>query len=454
MSPEEALALVSERRGTQFDPRVVDAFLAIYESVQPEIAAINAADRCDEAGQADGAGGRAEQARVAEKSLDKLAVDPRVLDEIGRASGELYALYDAVHPLGRTLDLRATLDMLIEKTSHIVEFSTCIIFRKSRERGELETEIVAGLYEEIFRGMTIKLGEGLSGWVAEYGTPIVNRPAIMDLARKMGPEDPMDLNSSLVVPLVLRGETVGTISLYHRGYNFYTEDHRRLLTIIADHAAPAIDNARQFEQTQELAMTDSLTGLANARALSEYLKRQLVNSSLFREPLAVLLVDLDHFKRVNDRLGHLAGDRVLAEAGAALREAAGLEGFASRYAGDEFVIVLPGADAALAQEVEANVRAALATSLPDRRFGADLELAASVGLAVYPEDGTEARALINCADKRMYEDKFRRRGGGNVLIAAGYPAGPRSDGGQFDREGDNASCQDEEVRALNAPRAY
>src|SRR5262249_44573495 len=155
--------------------------------------------------------------------------------------------------------------------------------------------------------------------------------------------------------------------------NFYTEDHLRLLTIIADHAAPAIENARQFEQTQELALTDPLTGLANARALSDHLKRQLSHSALFREPLTVLLGDLDHFTTVNDQLGHLAGDRVLREVGTALREAAGPEAFVSRYAGDEFVVVLAGADEVLAREAETNIRVALGDYLPDRRFGTEVK---------------------------------------------------------------------------------
>jgi diguanylate cyclase (GGDEF)-like protein/putative nucleotidyltransferase with HDIG domain len=431
MPRDEALALVRADRGARFDPRVVDAFLAIYARVQPEIEAINSAERSDDDGTA------------VERSPDKSMIDPRVLDEIGRASGELYALYDAVHPLGRSLDLRATLEMLVEKTAHIVGFHTCIIFRAWRERGELEAEIVAGLYQERFHGMTIKLGEGLSGWVAQCGDPVVNRPAMMDLARKMGSEDTIDLNSSLVVPLVLRGEAVGTISLYHQGYNFYTEDHRRLLTIIADHAAPAIDNARQFEQTQELAMTDALTGLANARALSEYLKRRLSHCAIFREPLAVLLVDLDHFKRVNDRLGHLAGDRVLSEVASALRGAAGAEAFVSRYAGDEFVIVLPGADELLAREVEENVRRALVDCQPDRRFGAELEIVASVGLAVFPADGTEPRALVNCADKRMYEDKFGRRRAQTLGASESWT----------NKEGAEP-CRDEGIQALSVRREY
>jgi diguanylate cyclase (GGDEF)-like protein len=422
---------VKSDSGTRFDPEVVDAFLAVFDSVQEEIEAINAAGRTDEEG------------RSADTAREKPMIDPHVLDEIGRASSELYALYDAVQPLGRSLDLRATLEMLVAKTASIISFSTCIIFRVCRDREEIEPEIVAGTYQDLFHGMTIKLGEGLSGWVAQSGDPIVNRPAVMDLGRKMGPEGAIDLNSSLVVPLVLRGAAVGTISLYHRDYNFYNEDHRRLLTIIADHAAPAIENARQFEQTQELAMTDALTGLANARALSEYLKRQLQNSAIFREPLAVLLIDLDHFKSVNDRLGHLAGDRVLCEVAAALQQAAGPEAFVSRYAGDEFVVVLPAADEVLAWETECNLRAALGTCLPDRRYGAGLGLAASIGTAIYPEDGVEPRALVNCADKRMYEDKFRRRGESQGV------GGMSRDG-----EGEVELCPDVEAPALNAPRVY
>lgn len=432
MSTVEALQLVEADRDTRFDPVVLDAFFAIFESVQPEIVEINTAGRADDEG------------RSAENPREKPVMDPSVLDEIGRTSGELYALYDAVQPLGRSLELRATLELLVEKTAKFVEFSTCIIFRADREQGELEAEIVAGLYQELFQDMTIKLGEGLSGWVAESGDPVVNRPAIQDLARKMGPEDQMDLNSSLVVPLVSHGETVGTISLYHRGYNFYTENQRRLLTIIADHAAPAIENARQFEQTQELAMTDSLTGLANARALSEHLKRQLAHSGIFREPFAVILVDLDHFKAVNDRLGHLAGDRVLVEVGAALRRAVGPEAFVARYAGDEFVVLLPGADATLAWEAATNLREVLRACAPDRRYGTGWEIAASVGLAVYPEDGTEARALINCADKRMYEDKFRRRELDPL----------RTSHSSLPEEESNQSCKSEEVLALNTPRGF
>jgi diguanylate cyclase (GGDEF)-like protein len=156
----------------------------------------------------------------------------------------------------------------------------------------------------------------------------------------------------------------------------------------------------------------------------------------------VLLIDLDHFKSVNDRLGHMAGDRVLCEVAASLRQAAGAEAFVSRYAGDEFVVVLPGADVVLAWEVERNLRAAPGACLPDRRYGAGLALAASIGTAIYPEDGAEARALVNCADKRMYQDKFRRRAEAN---GAG--------GITLDGEGDDELCPDEEASVLNAPRA-
>src|SRR5262249_19359940 len=142
MSQQEALALVIAGRGTHFDPQVVDAFLAVYDTVHADIAAIN------------GAGAGDEEPGIERAEIHR--IDPRVFGDIGGARGELYALYDAMQPLGRSLDLRETLEVLVEKTSHIVEFSTCILFRACRERGELEAEIVAGLYQERFQGMTIK----------------------------------------------------------------------------------------------------------------------------------------------------------------------------------------------------------------------------------------------------------------------------------------------------------
>jgi putative nucleotidyltransferase with HDIG domain len=464
MSPEEAMAKVRAGCGTQFDPRVVEAFFAIYESVQDQIAAINAAATRFSGTPATDPG---------EPSPDEQRHNLLfVLDEIGRASDELYTLYETVQPLGRSLDLGETLHVIVEKTASLVPFDTCALFWLTEDGSELRAEITAGLYRERLEGMTIKVGEGLSGWVAMHGKAILNKPASMDIARKLRPQDEIELNSSLVVPLVLDGRTVGTISLYSGArQDFYTAEHLRLLTIVADHAVTAVENARQFERTRELAMTDALTGLPNARALAWRLTREIEACGREGRPLALVLIDMDNFKVVNDRLGHVAGDRALRDVAEILvREACncglgsaecGLESglsspspqsanpnpqsaiesgpFVSRYAGDEFVAVLPGVTRQQARAIAAGIRRRLAEyrlsetllllpenwdapardtgerrgdGAPRRSVLSEARVAwsgASAGVALFPEDAADPRALIHCADQRMYRDKFARK---------------------------------------------
>jgi diguanylate cyclase (GGDEF)-like protein/putative nucleotidyltransferase with HDIG domain len=395
MSTDEAFEMVRAGRGTHFDPTVVDTFFAIYDSVREEIAAVNAMEEGEDP----------DEPSPAERKRELL----RALDEVGRASDELYALYETVQPLGRSLDLQQTLQVIVDKTRAIVPFDTCAIFWLSMEGDELQAEIVDGLYRERLSKMTIKLGEGLSGWVARHGAVIRNKPASMDIARKLSPEDEIELNSSLVVPLVLDGRPVGTLSLYCCTLHFYTEEHQRLLTIVADHAAAAIENARCFEETRELALTDALTGLPNGRALAARLAEEIDDCRRDDRSLGLVLLDLDNFKEVNDRLGHVTGDRVLREIAAILTAEVAQAGFVCRYAGDEFVVVLPGATAARAMAVAAALKRAVADHRPAEFPAAFAPLGASAGTSLYPDDAADPRALIHRADRRMYHDKFDRR---------------------------------------------
>jgi diguanylate cyclase (GGDEF)-like protein/putative nucleotidyltransferase with HDIG domain len=404
-SVEEAMSMVRAGRGTQFDPQVVDAFFAIYDSVSEEIAAVNSINERD--------GPPAEEPTPAERTRELL----RALDEVSRASDELYALYETVQPLGRSLNLRQTLQVIVEKTRTIVPFDTCAIFWLTEPGDELRAEIVRGLYRERLSEMTIKVGEGLSGWVACHGTVIRNRAASMDIARKLSPEDEIELNSALVVPLVLDGRTVGTLSLYSCMAYFYTEEHQRLLTIVADHAVTAIENARCFEETRELALTDALTGLPNGRALAVRLAEEIDTCRREERSLGLVLLDLDNFKEVNDRLGHVAGDRVLRDVAAILTAEVGRSGFVGRYAGDEFVVVLPGACAAQAVQFSTRAKRAVADHRPDEFPASFPGLGASAGAAVYPDDAADPRALIHRADRRMYHDKFDRKHALSLMTA-------------------------------------
>jgi diguanylate cyclase (GGDEF)-like protein len=237
----------------------------------------------------------------------------------------------------------------------------------------------------------------------------MNKPASMDVARKLFPQDEIALNSSLVVPLLLDGRTVGTISVYCCTQHFYTGEHLRLLTIVADHAVTAIDNARCFEQTRELAMTDALTGLPNGRSLASRLAAEIQTARRDAETVALVLIDLDDFKEINDRFGHVAGDRALRDVAEILSRQAPPGAFVSRYAGDEFVIVLPGATCDRARLVAHTIQETLAREGWAGIYGADAYCGVSVGVACFPEDGPDARALIHYADRGMYRDKFDRK---------------------------------------------
>jgi diguanylate cyclase (GGDEF)-like protein len=259
---------------------------------------------------------------------------------------------------------------------------------------------------ELFEDMAIKIGEGASGWVVEQNEPLINGAASLDVARKLKPTDNLELTSTLCVPLLIESQVIGTITLYHTSYNYFKPHHQRLLTLIAEHAAPALEGARQFTRTRQLAMEDNLTSLPNARSLMQFLRHQLAESQRQEDEFVVLLMDLDNFKLVNDQLGHLEGDRLLQRVSRILNESVREMDFVARYAGDEFVVVLPRATTETAEEITQRIRRAVthfAWSCGQPALGV------SIGQAAYPADGMDARRLLGVADGRMYADKSARK---------------------------------------------
>jgi diguanylate cyclase (GGDEF)-like protein len=193
------------------------------------------------------------------------------------------------------------------------------------------------------------------------------------------------------------------LTLYRAEANAFSNDNLRLLLSINSKAALTIENALQFRQAQNTASTDELTGLPNARALFLELDKELARCKRTGEPLAVLVLDLDGFKQVNDRFGHLEGNRTLKHVAMALRTACREYDFVARMGGDEFVVILPGISrgglnakaAAICEMVEAVGRQVLDDGI----------LGLSVGEAWFGEDGTDVEQLLSKADQRMYQVK-------------------------------------------------
>jgi diguanylate cyclase (GGDEF)-like protein len=230
--------------------------------------------------------------------------------------------------------------------------------------------------------------------------------------------------SLLAVPLKARNRTLGGLILTGRRGAFDATAHR-VLGILANQAAAALSNIQLLERIKELAVRDGLTGLYNRRAFSEQLIQSLAREERQQGRLALLLLDIDHFKKLNDTFGHPAGDAALRNTAETLQHHLRKADQAARYGGEEFAVILPGADEAGALQMAERVRQAIQKGQVIFE-GARLAVTASFGVAVWPTDARQADTLLSAADRALYAAK---QGGRNRVVAASAVAALRQEEG-------------------------
>jgi diguanylate cyclase (GGDEF)-like protein len=267
----------------------------------------------------------------------------------------------------------------------------------------------------VIDGLRMSVERGIAGWVARHRQALRLDDASADPRhdRAIGSEMNFRPHGMLCVPVVSKDQLLGVIQVINRiGGGTFDDEELRLVQILADHAAIAIENASLYRQAQLASLTDDLTGLANSRHLNQFLPEQVRRGGT----LALLVLDFDNFKQVVDRYGHLVGSQTIAHIGRMIGKLIRPGDFAARFGGDEFVVILPnhGVEAAVTFAEALRREIAACTRLDGR----DIDLSAvtaSIGVAVFPDHAADADGLLHAADAAMYAVK--RRGKNGVAVA-------------------------------------
>ncbi|HEY1463500.1 MAG TPA: diguanylate cyclase [Terriglobales bacterium] len=398
---EEVIKRLTADSGKAFDPKVVSVLQRRYRELERMAGAKTAPEEGSklstevkiERGLAPAAG--------FEDIASKEGQEAKFLFSIAAARHEAQTLFELSQDLGASLSLGETLSVFSVKIKRLVPYDAIAIY--IRRGNELVPEYVSGDNFRLFSSLRIPVGQGLSGWVAENRKPIVNGNPSVEPGYLNDPSKFSTLQSALAVPLDGLAGIVGVLTVYHAEHNAFVSDHLRILLAISSKMALAIENALKYEQAESSATTDYLTGLPNARSLFMQLERELSRCKRDNTPLVVMVCDMDGFKQINDRFGHLEGNRVLRLFAQALKDSCREYDYVARMGGDEFVVIAPGLTPEAAAAKEEMLRE-MAVQAGKQVCGEEI-LSLSVGHSVFPEDGSDAEALLSHADRLMYLEK-------------------------------------------------
>ncbi|MEZ5402489.1 MAG: diguanylate cyclase [Bryobacteraceae bacterium] len=411
MSPSEAMRRIVEQTGSAFDPAVVSVLESKYQELDEkartgshleELAELATTSRCgDESGEeaVDAGAGSAEEAHF--------------VQTIAAARHEVQAMFEIAQDLSRSLSLTDTLSVVASRVSALLPHDSLAIY--VIEGDSLRAQFTAGEDRALFASLNIPIGQGLSGWVVEHRTPICNGNPSVEPGYLNDPRKFSRLQSALVVPIETEAGVLGALALYRAPKSAFTLDDQRVLVTVAAKLSVFVENAERLKRVETSAATDFLTGLPNARALFVQLHEELSRARRNGTTTAVLVGDLDGFKQVNDRYGHLAGNDVLRQVAAGLKAHCRDYDVVARMGGDEFVVVMPGTGhEGAAERIEALRRVVVDAG---RAICGDAIVGLSIGVACFPADGQDAESLLLEADRQMYKVKHSRKGMSQLAAA-------------------------------------
>ena len=415
MKREESLALLRSMIGSAFDPKVVEMFIKHVEEFDRMIDLHDIQEQVASTPAVDNQTATKPDAGLAPDILG-VAEEVSAFRTISEAQREVFALHEIAQTIGSSLNLSDTVALVANKLRAIVPFDTCVIYLVDDPSGKAIAAHVVGEEVELFRRRRINIGDGITGWVIANSRSMCNASPDLDLVG-IPDEVVKRFRGVLVSPLLREDGAFGAIALYSQSRTSYTTEHVRLLESVCQHAASALNNALTYEKTRESALIDPLTELPNARGFYMMLEQRIAECQrMNKEPLAIVCMDIDDFKIVNDKYGHSIGDRLLASVAGVVRRELRQMDILTRYAGDEFVAIMPMASSKMAASISERMRGAVEEQLFSVRTGTMVGLGVSIGVSCFPDDGETSEELLTAAARRMQHDKNGRK---TVLTVAG-----------------------------------
>lgn len=410
LTRDAALAHLTREAGVSFDPEVVRLLVSRIDRLEglegPSAGGAVAAEPGPAAPQSFETG-----ASAALKTLD-----PSTHETITKTPRETWGLYALARGMARAQSVSEALTHLSATLTPLAHHRFLVVWLLDEDRRVLRVHRASGPDTARLVRWEIPVGERTAGRAAAERRTIAD-PGPHDFAEIMKRGQAPRVPRALALPLLDGDRLFGVLGLYDAEERPYSDADARRLEVVVPQISEVVHHALLFERTQENALTDPLTRLPNARFLFGSFDQEMRRAEVHGASLSLVEIDINDFKAINDRYGHPAGDRVLRGVARAIRSQLRPGDTCVRYAGDEFIVTIPGVGADAIQAVVERIAAAVARRKFAVARGSAVAVGISAGSASFPADGRSYDELIAVADARMYREKFARRGQPPVMSA-------------------------------------